>query len=296
MDPIVFVLGLLISLSFGMSDFLSKGVTARISAYKTTVYILAISGVVTLFPGVFLKSSFAVSTTSIALLLFIAVTTYLAFWALYRAYSRGMLSLTAPIANSYPAFSTVLSVLLIGASFSPESIAALVTVMVGIVLVSTSVSDLRTRLFGRGRALAPGVGSAVLSALFFGMSWTAFGYASQTLGFLLPAIAIRLGAGAVGFGVAPILKEDVRPVFVGSLPRLSIMSALEASGAILFSFAAIASSSPDAIPILATFSGISAAFTVCLAIIFLRERLEINHVLGIIMLIGGVVVLLYLTG
>lgn len=296
MDPIVFALGLLISLSFGTSDFLSKGVTARISAYKTTVYILAISGVVTLFPGVFLKSSFAVSPTSVALLLFIAVTTYLAFWALYRAYSRGMLSLTAPIANSYPAFSTVLSVLLIGASFSAASIAALITVMIGIVLVSTSVSDLRTRLFGRGGALAPGVGSAILSALFFGMSWTAFGYASQTLGFLLPAIAVRLAAGAVGFGVAPILREDVRPAFMGSLPRLSIMSALEASGAILFSFAAIVSSSPDAIPILATFSGISAAFTVCLAIAFLKERLEINHILGIIMLIGGVIFLLYLTG
>jgi len=296
LDPIVFVFGFMISLSFGTSDFLSKGVTARISAYKITVYILTVSGVITLFPGLFLKSSFTVTLPSVLLLVFIAVTTYLSFAALYRAYSRGMLSLTAPIANSYPAFSTLLSVLLIGASFSLSSIAALITVVVGIFLVSTSFSDLRTRLFSRGKSLAPGVGSAIVAAIFFGTSWTAFGYASQTFGFLLPAIAIRLGAAAVGFGLAPILKQDVRPVFVGSLPRLSIMAALEAAGAILFSVAAIASSSPDAIPILSTFSGISAAFTVCLAIIFLKERLELNHILGILMLIGGVVVLLYLTG
>jgi drug/metabolite transporter (DMT)-like permease len=296
LDPIVFVFGFMISLSFGTSDFLSKGVTARISAYKITVYILALSGVITLFPGLFLKSSFSVTLPSVLLLVFIAVTTCLSFVALYRAYSKGMLSLTAPIANSYPAFSTLLSVLLIGASFSLGSIAALITVVAGIFLVSTSFSDLRTRLFGRGNALAPGVGSAIVAALFFGASWTAFGYASQTFGFLLPAIAIRLGAAAVGFGLAPIFKQDVRPVFVGSLPRLSIMAGLEAAGAILFSVAAIAASSPDAIPILSTFSGISAAFTVCLAIVFLKERLELNHILGIIMLIGGVVVLLYLTG
>lgn len=296
MDPIVFLFGFFISLCFGASDALSKGVTARISAYKTTVYILALSGVVTLFPGLFVRSSFAPSFESLLLLVFIAVTTYLAFFGLYRAYSKGMLSLTAPIANSYPAFSTVLSVLLLGASFSPDSIVALIIVMIGIVLVSTSISDLRLRLFGRGKAFAPGVGSAIFAAIFFGSSWTAFGYASQILGFLLPAIAIRLGAAAVGFGLAPVLKEDVRPVFMNSFRRLSVMAALEAAGAILYSAGAIVSSSPDAIPILSTFSGISAAFTIFFAILFLRERLEINHIIGILMLIGGVVVLLYLTG
>lgn len=296
MDPIVFLFGLMISVSFGASDVLSKGVTSRIGAYKTTVYILALSGVVTLIPGLFLSSSFVLSLGSALLLVFIAVTTYLAFFGLYRAYSKGMLSLTSPIANSYPAFSTALSILLIGASFSPDSIAALIVVMVGIVLVSTSISDLRLRLFGKGKAFAPGVGSAMFAAIFFGSSWTAFGYASQTLGFLLPAIAIRLGAAAAGFGLAPVLKEDVRPVFMNSFRRLSVMAALEAAGAILYSAGAIISSSPDAIPILSTFSGVSAAFTVCFAILFLKERIEINHVIGILMLIGGVALLLYLTG
>jgi drug/metabolite transporter (DMT)-like permease len=296
LDPIVFGLGVLISLSFGTSDFLSKDVTSKIGAYKTTVYILAISGMVTLFPGFVLNSSFVFSALSVFLLLFISVTTYVAFLALYQAYSKGMLSLTAPIANSYPAFSILLSVLLIGASFSLGSIWALVAIMIGIVLVSTSLSDLRRRLFGRGKALAPGVGSAVISAIFFGASWTAFGYASQTFGFLLPAIAIRLGAAVVGFGVAPALRQEVRPVFIGSLPRLCLMSSLEAAGAILYSLGAIISSSPDAIPILSTFSGISAAVTVVLAILFLRERLELNHIIGILMLIGGIVLLLRVVG
>lgn len=295
MNFIVVGLGLVIAISFGTSDFLSKGVTGRIGAYKTCVYILVLSGVGALFPGLLLKSTYTLSTESILLLVFIAVSTFLSFAALYRAYSKGMLSLTAPIANSYPAFSVLLSVLLIGASFSLGAIAALAAVIFGIVLVSTSFSDLRTRLFTRANALAPGVGSALIAALFFGASWTAFGYTSEVLGYLLPALAVRFGAAAVGFGLAPVLKENVRPVFENSFRRLLAMSLLETVGLVLFSLGTYLSASPDTIPILATFSGMSAAFTVSFAMLFLRERPEINHIIGVMMLIGGVVVLLSLT-
>jgi drug/metabolite transporter (DMT)-like permease len=132
--------------------------------------------------------------------------------------------------------------------------------------------------------------------IFFGAGWTAFGFATETFGFLLPAIAIRLGAAGLGLGLAPLLKEDVKPVFGGTLPKLCVMSALEAAGAILFSLGAIISAAPDAVPILATFSGMSAAFTVLLAVAFLREKLDWNHVAGIAMLLGGVLTLLYLGG
>jgi len=295
MNFLLIGLGVLIPLSFGTSDFLSKGLTAKISAYKTTVYILALSGIGTLFPSLFLKSSLALSPLSILLLVFIAVSTYASFAALYRAYSRGMLSLTAPIVNSYPAFSAVLAVLLIGASFSLAATAALVVVVVGIALVSTNVSDLRKLMHSRGGPLAPGVGSAIVASIFFGASWTAFGYASQTFGYLLPAIAVRFGAAAIGFGLAPVLKQDVRPVFGGTFPRLLVMAILETIGVVVFSLAAILSSSPDAVPILATFGGVSGAVTVCLALVLLHERPGINHAVGVAILITGVIFLLYLT-
>jgi multidrug transporter EmrE-like cation transporter len=144
--------------------------------------------------------------------------------------------------------------------------------------------------------LAPGVGSAFVAAVFFGASWTAFGYASQTMGYLLPAVAVRLGAAAVGLGLAPLLKEDVRPRFGSSLPRLLVMVLLESAGVVIFSLGVVISASPDAVPILATFGGMSAAVTVAYAMAFLKERLELNHVIGVAMLITGVVVLLYLTG
>lgn len=295
LNPVVVILGLLIALSFGTSDFLSKDVTTKIGAYRTTVYILALSGIGTLVPSLFLESSIVLSPWSLAVLLLVAVSTYLSFAALYRAYSKGMLSLTAPIANSYPAFSVVLSVLLIGASFTPVAMAAIAVIIAGIVLVSTSFSELRARLSG-GKMLAPGIGAAILAAIFFGISWTSYGYATRTFGYLVPSIAVRLGAAGIGFGLAPFLKEDVRPRFIRSFPRLFAMAMLETTGVILFSLGAILSATPDAVPVLATFGGISAAVTVLLAMYFLKERPEANHVVGMTLLIGGVAVLLYLTG
>jgi drug/metabolite transporter (DMT)-like permease len=287
-------LGILLSLSFGISDFLAKDATTKSGAYRTAVYVLALSGIGVLFPGLLLKSSPVSSLWSILVLVFVAVTTYLANVAIYNAYRKGMLSLTAPIVNSYPAIVVILSIFLIGASFSLGAIVSLVVVIVGVVLVSTSISDLKKRLIARG-ALAPGVGSAFVAMAFFAASWTAFGYASLTLGYFLPAVALRLGAAGVGFGLAPLLKEDVRPKFWGAFSRLIAMSALETLGVVVFSLAAIVSGSPDAVPIMTVFAAMGAAITVFLALFFLKERLEINHAVGVAMLIVGVAFLLYLT-
>ena len=198
MNIIPLVLGLVLAFSFGTSDFLSKGVTAKIGSYRTTIYVLALSGIGVLVPALVLESSFDVTPFFAGVLALMALTTFLSFASIYRAYNRGMLSLTAPIVNAYPAFSVIISVVFIGVSFSLGAILALAVIIVGIVLVSTSLSDLRKRIFTRNQPFAPGVGSAFLAAVFFGISWTAFGYASQHLGYLLPAIAVRLGAAAVG--------------------------------------------------------------------------------------------------
>ena len=89
MNFIPITLGILLALSFGTSDYLSKGVTSQIGAYRTTLYILLLSGVVILFPSLALKSSYEVSARSALLLFAVAITTFMSFAAIYRAYSRG---------------------------------------------------------------------------------------------------------------------------------------------------------------------------------------------------------------
>ena len=295
MNFIPILLGLVLAFSFGISDFLSKGVTSQIGPYRTMVYILALSGIGALLPGFFLPSSFAVTPFLALILVVIAVTSFLAFVFIYRAYDRGMLSLTAPIVNSYPSLSVVFSILLLGVVFSLETFLALIVVMVGIVLVSTSLSDLRRMLSRGNRALSPGIGSAFLAALSFAVCWTAFGFATEKLGYLLPAIAIRIAAAGVGVAASPLLREKVSPVPGTWLRRLLAMSFLEFLGVVVFNLGVTISGSAGSIPILTIFGAMGSAITVVLAIFLLRERLEVNHLIGVTLLIVGVVALLYLT-
>ena len=256
---------------------------------------MTLSGVGVLLPALVLQSSFDVTPFFAAVLLLVSFTTFLSFASMYRAYNRGMLSLTSPIVNAYPTFSVIISLVFLGVSFSLGAILALFVIIFGIVLVSTSLSDMRKKFLTRNQPLSPGVGSAFLAAIFFGISWTAFGYASEHLGYLLPTLAVRFGAAAVGVALIPLLKPKLPRASGGWFRRIVAMALLETVGVVIFSLGVTIAPSPETVPILATFGGMSAAVTVSCAIVVLKERLEINHILGVISLIAGVVALLYLT-
>ena len=295
MDIIPVALGLVIALSFGTSDYLSKSMIAQIGTYRTTIYVLALTGLGSLIPGFFLRSVFTVSPLLAIILLMVSSSAFLSFVFMYRAYSKGILSLTAPIVNVYPAFTVIISLLFLGTTLSVEALLALVAIIAGILVVSTSLSDLRKRLFGGRRSLAPGIGSALLAALFFGVSWTGFGFATQRLGYLLPALSMRGSAAVIGMLVAPALRRDIRPTSGRWIWTLLAMGLLETGALVTFSLGLYISPSPTTLPILTTFNGVAAAVTAAYAIVLLKERLEFNHVVGVILLISGVVALSYLT-
>lgn len=294
MTVLPILLGLLLAFCFGTSDYLSKGVTGRIGGYRTAVWTLSLSGIGVLFPALVLQSKFEVNPLMFLALIFIAATTFLAFNFMYRAYNSGALSLTSPVVNSYPIVSVLFSVFVLDVSLPILAIVALAIAIVGIMLVSTSFSEVRnsTRL----KKITPGLRYALLAALFFGVTFPAFGYASENLGYLLPAISTRAAAAGIGFLASRSLKEDAYKIMDIPWRRLLAMAALESGGVASFSIGVIFSSYSGAIPILSTFGGMSVVFTVTYAIILLRERLEINHIVGIVMVIVGVATLLYLTG
>jgi drug/metabolite transporter (DMT)-like permease len=289
-------LGLSITFPLGVSDFLSKGASAKIGSYRVGVYVQTISGALGLVPALFLRSSFDVSPFFAILLVLLAVVTFLGVVSIYGAYSKGMLSLVAPVANSYPAFAVIVSIAFAGARFSTAAILALLVTIAGIVLVSTSLSDLRRMASSRRQPFVPGIGPAFVAAIFIGLSFTIYGYSCQHLGYLLPTVAARFGSAGLGVALLPLLKPQRGSSGRWLPPAILLMSVLETVAVTSFGYGVITISSPTTIPLLATFGGMSAAVTVSCGIVILKERLEINHIIGVISLIGGVVALLYLTG
>ncbi len=285
------VLGLALAFCFGTSDYLSKGLTGRVGFYRTTIYTLAASGAIAFVPLLLLGLPAWPSLLDYAQLALISVSTFVAFLLMYRGYQRGNLSIVSPTVNSFPIFSVLFSVLVLKIHLSYQVLLALTVVIAGILLVSTNPS-------GPGpsrRSLTPGVPEAILAAFFFAIALTSLGYADVRVGYLLPAMAARLGAAAVGLLAGLASGQDVRPFGGAALLRLLVMGVLESSGLLAFSLTLFYSASLAPLPITTTLAGMGAVFTVSYAFVLLKERVRFNYALGIVVLVAGVGALLYLT-
>jgi drug/metabolite transporter (DMT)-like permease len=292
MVSVAVIFGLVIALCFGTADFLSKGLTKEVGSYRTTVYTLTMSGIFVIVPSLFFGLPNALSLSDVGLLALVALSTFAAFFFMYRGYQRGNLSVVSPTVNSFPIFSVAFAVVILKVSVSAQVMLALAGVIAGIILVSTNISAMGA---SRGRSITPGVPDAILAAFFFALGFTTMGYADEKIGYLLPVVSARFGAASIGFLVGASLKKDMRPFGGRPLLRVSAMGALEAGGLLAFSLALFYSSTIGALPIVTTLSGMGVVITVGLALIFLKEKVEPNYAVGIAILTVSVGALLYLT-
>ncbi len=291
MLPVAVILGLVLAFCFGTSDYLSKGLTGKVGFYRTAVYTLATSGALVFVPLLFLGMPRPPSNSGLALLALISLSTFTAFSLMYRGYQKGHLSVVSPIVNSFPIFSVLFAVFVLRIDLSYQVLLALGGVIFGILVVSTNFSAPRPNR----RGLTPGVPEAVLAAFFFAVGFTSLGYAEETVGYLLPVLAARLGAASVGILTGLALKQDLEPFGGRPFLRLLAMGALEASGILAFTLALFYSSTIAVLPITTTLGGMGVVFTVGFALILMKERVGLNYGLGILIIVASVGALLYFT-
>jgi len=287
--------GLTAAFCWGTADYLSRSPSEELGYYKTVVYshIVTLAVLVALLPVA--DPNLVVSATPVLVLAAAGVLNFVAFNFLYRAFHKGIVSVVAPIAYTYPAVTTVLSVAILGTIISAERTIAIVGVIVGVVLLSTRFSELRAFLAGTGSAnLTAGVSSALGSSLFFGSVYVGIGYAAPLVSIVVPAMMLRAVGASTGFLLAPILRQDVRPSRLAFSNTIMVMGVLEAAGFLSFTYGII--STGGSLPVVAAVSGMGGAVAATYGLIFLNERLELNQMAGAILAVVGVFVLLYLGG
>ncbi|HUH99976.1 MAG TPA: DMT family transporter [Nitrososphaerales archaeon] len=286
------VLGLAVAFCFGTSDYLSKGLTLKVGFYRTTVYTLATSGAIVIPPLLLLGAPGWPNYSDLLVLSLIAVSTFAAFFFMYRGYSRGNLSVVSPVVNSFPIFSVLFALFVLGIHLSLDVLLALAGVILGILFVSVDISALGSE---RGRGLTPGVPEALAASLLFAVALTSLGDAYSKMGYLLPSVAARVGGAFVGLAAGLASKQDLRLFGGDALRRVLVMGVLEASGLTLFSLAFFYSTNLVVLPIVTTLAGMGVVFTVGLALLLLREKVALNYAVGIVTLVVSVGALLYLT-
>ena len=289
------LLGAFTAFCWGTSDYLSRSSSQKVGHYRTTVYMHVVStATLVLLLPLLLRPDFGISFELALTLVALSVVNFFAFIFLYRGLHYGVVSVVAPIAYSYPIITTIFAVIFLGVMLSGVRTLALAAVILGVILLSTRFSELGRYLRGGGLVkVMPGVDSAVVSAVSFGSVYVALGFVTPLVGYVLPVLFLRGLGGIFGFTFAPLLKQDVRPRRDVMTRTMLVMGILETFG--LLSFNLGISFGGATLPVVTALSGMGGAFATTYAMAFLRERLEPNQLVGILLSIAGVFALLYFT-
>jgi drug/metabolite transporter (DMT)-like permease len=199
----------------------------------------------------------------------------------------------APVAYTYPAVATVLSIAILGTFLAPSRLLTITGIIVGVLLLSTRFSELRAYLRGTGApGITAGLGPAIGSSVFFGMVYVGIGYAAPFVSLVLPAFILRAVATGVGFMAAPLFHQSIRPSRLTLSKTILAMGVLEAVGFLSFTYGI--SVGGGSLPVVAAVSGMGGGVAATYALVFLKERLEWNQMIGVLVSILGVFTLLYL--
>jgi len=287
--------GLSAAFCWGTADYLSRGQSAKIGYYRTVVYSHVSTLIVLIALTLVLSPNLQVSPSPLLVLIVAGGLNFIAFNFLYRAYHQGSVSLVAPVAYTYTAVTTVLSIVILGTVLSSWRILAIAGIIIGVILLSTRFSELHAFVRGGGAPnLTAGIGSAVGSSLLFGVVYIAIGYAAPSVSVVVPVMVLRVVGITAGFLLAPVLHQKVGPSRLTFSRTIITMGALEAVGFLTFTYGI--STTGGSLPVVAALSGMGGAVAASYGLVFLKERLEPNQVAGVLLSLIGVFTLLYLGG
>lgn len=285
--------GLATAFCWGTSDYLSRYQSEKVGHYNTTVYMHVFTIITLLILVPVLNPPLALTYQSLVVLFAASILNFFAFLFLYKAFHKGIVSVVAPLAYTYPAVTVLLGFLLFGTHLSSFQYIALICIMAGVMLLSARISELRGSYVDR-RKLLPGAGSALVAAMSFGTVYVGVGYVTPLIGYFVPVIFLRAMGALLGFTLAPLLKQNVKPSKMSIKPTVIVMGILESLG-LLFLTLGISDSSVH-LPIVTALSSLGGAFATSYAIFFLRERLELNQIFGAFLALSGVFFVLYFSG
>jgi drug/metabolite transporter (DMT)-like permease len=287
--------GLAAAFCWGTADYLSRSQSEKLGYYRTVIYSHAVTLVVLLALVPVVSPDLQVAPLPVLALVGAGAVNFIAFIFLYRAFHRGVVSVVAPVAYTYPAVTTVLSVIILGTVISSVRVFAIAGIIIGVILLSTRFSELSAFLRGTGSPnLTRGVGSAVGSSFFFGTVYIAIGYAAPLVSIVVPALVLRGVGILVGLLLAPILHQAIGPSRQVLSKTMLAMGVLEAAGFLSFTYGI--SVTGGSLPVVAALSGMGGAVAASYGLAFLRERLEPNQLLGVLLSLAGVFTLLYFGG
>jgi len=298
------ILGLTGAISWGAADFAARFASRQVGAYRT-LFFMQFFGFLAL--SVYLKSTggfshgIAPGWQPWAMAVAAGVLNMLASLALYHSFEHGTMSIVGPVSSSYPALTVALA-LLSGERIHAVRAAGLGVTLLGVILAATSFAQSKptptennpqhttavsaTETNTSRAHLSTGVGWAICAALGFGVLFWFLGFhVVPAVGSAVSVWVMRLTALlSLSLAAAPTRQTLMLPR--GNVWWLLLAVGILDTAAFVANNAGLSTGQVSVVSVLASLYG---AFTVLLAWIFLRERLERAQWLGIVLIFIGIV-------
>ncbi len=280
MIPLLY--GLIAMLGWGIADFLARKAIDEIGDINSLFWTQMIGAVLlgVYFLVVPSEFSFPITSFNVGLL---AITSFLwafAYLAFYKAISVGKLAVVSPIGSAWGALGAIIGFFVFGEVLSLFGYLGVSLVVLGVILASTKLSELRGRI-----KLDSGVVYALIAfgmwGVLFSLLKLVYAGGEVTIPFLLKAITVFLLLIIFFIRKIPIRWSRRASLYVFGVGLLDTIAFVSMTTGLQKGFVSIVG------PVASTFP----AVTVCLAYIFLKERLELNQWVGILSIIAGIVML-----
>jgi transporter family protein len=279
--------GLISMFGWGTSDFLAAKSCRKIGFVLTFFLAQSISFLIALLYFIFNFRTFDFNNVPkffvvIIISGFLFTISALAF---YKSLSIGQISLVGPITASWAMITILLSVLFLKEALKTNQIAAIILIIVGVILIS---SDLKEFFQKNKLIFLIGTKEAIVAMFGFGVALFLLAIVVKSLGWFLPGFLSRLFI-LIFLILYFIFKKQ--PMKIGFGPTNWIMIIVIGFLDIIAFFAYSIGVSTEYASIIAPIAASSPLITTILAQIFLKEKIIISQVFGIILTISGLILI-----
>ncbi|HLD80885.1 MAG TPA: DMT family transporter [archaeon] len=279
------LLGIVTMLCWGASDFVAANSSRKIGATRTFFWSQAI---VTIFYSLAFAAFFKLpllSLETLALITFAGLFNALGFLVFYKAFQLGKIAIVSPITNTWAVFTIVMALAFLGESLTAVQAFGALLAILGSVLVSFKLHDLYNLDLSR-KNVALGAEYALIAALLFGSFYTVLDVLASRLDWFFPMFLVRFPTLALVFLASAAIKKKL-DFPSNALGLVALVGLLETIGNLSYGAGITLEFSAVMAPIAATMPLV----TILLAVVLLKESLEVNQKVGIASIVSGIVLL-----
>ncbi|MBN2111493.1 DMT family transporter [Candidatus Woesearchaeota archaeon] len=276
--------GLILMIGWGTHKLFAKKLISRLGAYSGLIYtnsvIVSLIVIYCLVTG-----TFAVPSGNIFLLtLLLAVLGAFGVFFLYKSMEIGKLSIVIPVSGIYAVFVVILAFIFFGERLTSMQLAAVILAILGTLLISFKYSELKKIKLKKA---SKGVPYAFAATVCWGIVYFLIRIIVDELGpfvtslyFETLVLVLLVLPAVLGFAkLAKPKKKDAKLILASGT--------LAGIGAVSYN----AGVSMELVSIIGPLSGASLMVTVILSYLFLKERIDLNQKIAVLMIFAAILML-----